>query len=75
MDVVNPATEDVCASVASADASDLDAAVTAARAALNGLDVDYVEVAELDGQRILAAAVRVGKTRLIDNIVLEGEPT
>ena len=36
MDVVNPATEDVCAAVASADRSDLDAAVSAARAALNG---------------------------------------
>src|ERR671912_1002935 len=36
MDVINPATEEVCASVASADASDLDAAVAAARAALNG---------------------------------------
>jgi pantoate--beta-alanine ligase len=46
-----------------------------ARDLLRGLEVDYVEVAELDGQRVLAAAVRVGKTRLIDNIVLEGEPT
>ena len=46
----------------------------AARDLLSNLDVDYVEVAELDGQRVLAAAVRVGKTRLIDNIVLEGEP-
>jgi aldehyde dehydrogenase (NAD+) len=36
MDVINPATEDVCANVASADATDLDAAVQAARAALNG---------------------------------------
>ena len=36
MDVINPATEEVCASVASADASDLNAAVDAARAALNG---------------------------------------
>ena len=36
MDVVNPATEDVCAIVASADASDLNAAVEAARAAFNG---------------------------------------
>ena len=36
MDVINPATEDVCASVASADRADLDAAVDAARAALNG---------------------------------------
>jgi pantoate--beta-alanine ligase len=44
-----------------------------ARELLAGLDVDYVEVAELDGQRVLAAAVHVGKTRLIDNVVLEGE--
>ncbi|HJR60165.1 MAG TPA: betaine-aldehyde dehydrogenase [Vicinamibacterales bacterium] len=36
MEVVNPATEEVCATVASADAADLDAAVDAARAALNG---------------------------------------
>ena len=45
-----------------------------ARELLGAVDVDYVEVAELDGQCVLAAAVRVGKTRLIDNIVLEGEP-
>jgi acyl-CoA reductase-like NAD-dependent aldehyde dehydrogenase len=36
MEVVNPATEAVCATVASADAADLDAAVAAARAALDG---------------------------------------
>jgi pantoate--beta-alanine ligase len=42
-----------------------------ARELLRGLDVDYVEVAELDGQRVLAAAVRVGRTRLIDNVVLD----
>jgi aldehyde dehydrogenase (NAD+) len=36
MDVVNPATEEVIAQVPSAAASDLDAAVSAARAALNG---------------------------------------
>ena len=44
-----------------------------ARELLDGLDVDYVEIAELNGQRVLAAAVRVGKTRLIDNVVLEGD--
>jgi pantoate--beta-alanine ligase len=44
-----------------------------ARDLLDGLDVDYLEVADLDGQRVLAAAVRVGKTRLIDNVVLEGD--
>jgi pantoate--beta-alanine ligase len=44
-----------------------------ARELLRGLDVDYVEVADLDGQRVLAAAVRIGDTRLIDNVILEGE--
>ena len=36
MEVVNPATEEVIATVASADKGDVDAAVAAARAALNG---------------------------------------
>jgi pantoate--beta-alanine ligase len=40
---------------------------------LRDLDVDYVEVADFD-PKVLAAAVRVGSTRLIDNVVLEGEP-
>ena len=44
-----------------------------ARARLNGLDVDYVEVADFE-PRVLVAAVRVGKTRLIDNVVLDKEP-
>jgi pantoate--beta-alanine ligase len=43
-----------------------------ARALLNGLDVDYLEVADFDPP-VLAAAVRVGGTRLIDNVVLEGD--
>ena len=38
------------------------------------LDPEYVEVARLDGRLYLLAAVRVGRTRLIDNVVLEGEP-
>jgi pantoate--beta-alanine ligase len=38
------------------------------------LDPEYVEVARLDGRLYLLAAVRVGRTRLIDNAVLEGEP-
>jgi pantoate--beta-alanine ligase len=46
--------------------------VVRARALLTGLDVDYVEVAGFE-PRVLAAAVRVGDTRLIDNVVLEGE--
>jgi aldehyde dehydrogenase (NAD+) len=36
MEVINPATEDVIATVASADKNDVDAAVSAARAALSG---------------------------------------
>jgi pantoate--beta-alanine ligase len=43
-----------------------------ARASLNGLDVDYVEVADFE-PRVLAGAVRVGETRLIDNVVLDTE--
>jgi len=48
-----------------------------ARAALersNGLVVDYVEVADFDPP-VLAGAVRVGTTRLIDNVPLEGDTT
>jgi pantoate--beta-alanine ligase len=41
---------------------------------LNGLELDYFEVADFE-PRVLAAAVRVGNTRLIDNVVLEGEPS
>jgi pantoate--beta-alanine ligase len=45
-----------------------------ARAALNGFEIDYLEVADFE-PRVLAAAIRVGKTRLIDNVVLdEKEP-
>jgi pantoate--beta-alanine ligase len=38
------------------------------------LRTDYVDVLEDDGTRVLAAAVRVGSTRLIDNVPLEGGP-
>jgi pantoate--beta-alanine ligase len=47
--------------------------VAAARGALNGLEPEYVELLDLGGVTLLAAAARVGSTRLIDNIVLEGE--
>ena len=39
---------------------------------LNGLEVDYFEEADFE-PRVLAAAVRVGNTRLIDNVIVEGE--
>jgi pantoate--beta-alanine ligase len=47
--------------------------VAAARGALNGLEPEYVQVLDLGGVTVLAAAARIGSTRLIDNIVLEGE--
>jgi pantoate--beta-alanine ligase len=37
-----------------------------------GIEPDYVEVADLDGPT-LAIAARVGQTRLIDNVLLEGD--
>ena len=46
-------------------------AAAAARRELERLRPDYVEVARFDGQLVLASAVRVGSTRLIDNVVLE----
>jgi pantoate--beta-alanine ligase len=47
--------------------------VAAARAALNGVEPDYVDVVDLGEATVLAAAARIGSTRLIDNVVLEGE--
>ena len=43
-----------------------------ARELLDDLDVDYVAVADFE-PRVLAAAVRVGDVRLIDNVLLEVE--
>jgi pantoate--beta-alanine ligase len=48
--------------------------VGAARAVLAGLpgvDIDYVAVADFEGQPTLAIAARVGRTRLIDNVPLD----
>jgi pantoate--beta-alanine ligase len=47
--------------------------VAATRGALNGLVPDYVEVLDLGDVTVLVTAARIGTTRLIDNIVLEGE--
>jgi pantoate--beta-alanine ligase len=41
-----------------------------ARELLSGIDVDYIEVAPFDPP-VLAGAVRVGSTRLIDNVPLD----
>ena len=51
-------------------------AVEAAHAVLANeprLVPDYVALARFNGRPIVAAAVRVGRTRLVDNVVLEGE--
>jgi pantoate--beta-alanine ligase len=51
-------------------------AAEVARAALaeeSRLAPDYVEVARLHGRVYLLAAARIGSTRLIDNVVLEGD--
>jgi pantoate--beta-alanine ligase len=40
------------------------------RSLLDGLEVDYFEEADFE-PRVLAAAVHVGSTRLIDNVILE----
>jgi pantoate--beta-alanine ligase len=45
--------------------------VATALAALDGLDIDYVAVADFDPP-VLAGAVRFGTTRLIDNVPLKG---
>ena len=50
--------------------------VEAAEAVLTaepGLEREYVDVARLDGRVYLLAAARAGRTRLIDNVVLEGD--
>ena len=47
--------------------------VAAARAALNGLEPEYVELLHVGDATLLTAAAHVGSTRLIDNVVLEGE--
>jgi pantoate--beta-alanine ligase len=48
-------------------------AVAATRSAFNGLSPEYVEILEFDGLTVLASALLVGSTRLIDNVLLEGD--
>ncbi len=49
-------------------------AARAVLAAETRLAPEYVELARLDGRVYLLAAARAGRTRLIDNVVLEGDP-
>jgi pantoate--beta-alanine ligase len=48
-------------------------AVAATRAELDGLSADYVDIVVTGDAKLLVAAARVGSTRLIDNVLLEGE--
>jgi pantoate--beta-alanine ligase len=45
--------------------------VAATRSALNGLEPEYIELLHVGEATLLTAAVRVGSTRLIDNVILE----
>jgi pantoate--beta-alanine ligase len=45
--------------------------VAAARAALNGLQAEYVELLRVGDATLLTAAALIGTTRLIDNVILE----
>jgi aldehyde dehydrogenase (NAD+) len=72
MEVVNPATEDVIASVASAGRADLDAAVAAARAALNGpwgamTARDRGRLVRRLGDRLLERADEVARLETLHN--------
>lgn len=49
--------------------------VGATRTALNGLEPEYVELLRVGDATLLTASARVGTTRLIDNVVVEGELT
>jgi pantoate--beta-alanine ligase len=48
-------------------------AVLATRTSFNGVIPDYVELVDVDDVTVLAAAIRVGNTRLIDNVLLKGD--
>lgn len=59
---------------------DAETVVSAVRSAMNGLDIDYVELVDQDeitpltkieGKVLLAVAAQVGKARLIDNVTYE----
>jgi pantoate--beta-alanine ligase len=55
------------------DGGDAAAAARALLAEEHRLAPEYVEVASLNGRTYLLAAVHAGRTRLIDNVILEGE--
>ena len=58
---------------ASADRSGSDPIAVARRHLNGGLSPEYVEIVQVGDAKLLAAAARVGSTRLIDNVVIEGD--
>jgi pantoate--beta-alanine ligase len=48
-------------------------AVLAAHSSFNGVQPDYVELVEVGNATLLTAAIKVGHTRLIDNVLLKGD--
>ena len=72
-ELLSPAERDAALALPRALATRDRAAALELLRASNGIVVDYVEVGDFDPP-VLAGAVRVGSTRLIDNAVLEGEP-
>jgi pantoate--beta-alanine ligase len=55
------------------DGAHADAVARTILAGQRGIEREYVEVVQLGERLVLAAAIRVGSTRLIDNVLLEGE--
>ena len=47
--------------------------VAATRSSFNGVQPDYVELVWVGNATLLAAAIKVGNTRLIDNVLLKGD--
>jgi pantoate--beta-alanine ligase len=47
--------------------------VAATHISFNGVQPDYVELVEVGNATLLAAAINVGATRLIDNVLLKGD--
>jgi pantoate--beta-alanine ligase len=58
------------------DGADADAAARALILAerARGVELDYVDTARLGDRLVLAGAIQIGATRLIDNVLLEGAP-
>jgi pantoate--beta-alanine ligase len=47
--------------------------VAATHISFNGVQPDYIELVEVGNATLLAAAINVGATRLIDNVLLKGD--